>query len=218
MTADRAGEGTTTLDGFLIVGGQADGPDRLSVGGGLLRKDADLDIRRCVFRDNTALRGGAIAVGQCTLLRCDTEMRLTGCTFEKNAARDFGGALASFANGGTVVVDGCVFRGNRCPWGRDVSSTAGDRFNINGCNFYSDAPDASGSAVYLSDDFRADFRACTFRDYRNGGAIGSAGGVGTVLDCDFIHNGWGISVPVRAASADSSVAVFRATALGCLSP
>jgi len=122
VTADAVGGGPAILDGFRIVGGQADGPDRLGIGGGLLRGAADVEVKNCVFRDNAADSGGAVAEQGCGGCATGGRMRFDDCTFEENAARDSGGAVAigGFHETGGIDLERCTFRGNRCASGRDL--------------------------------------------------------------------------------------------------
>ena len=56
------GAAGSVLDGFKIAHGNADGTGYDGMGGGLLALDAgELILRRCVFEENTARHGGALA-------------------------------------------------------------------------------------------------------------------------------------------------------------
>ena len=80
VTSNGTG-GTTVLDGFTILAGNANGdpssPD--SGGGGMYDGNASLTVRDCTFTRNTAGRfGGA-------MLNADSNVTLTNCTFSENS-------------------------------------------------------------------------------------------------------------------------------------
>ncbi|MCP3976451.1 MAG: DUF5011 domain-containing protein, partial [bacterium] len=93
----------TTLDGFTITGGNADGaaaPD--NAGGGILAEGGNSpQFVNCVLTGNTAVNGGA-------LFCVDSRTRVQYCTFTGNAATDKGGAIytirtGSVAHGGYIL-------------------------------------------------------------------------------------------------------------------
>jgi hypothetical protein len=102
VTAGASSTGAV-LDGFFIVGGNANGLEpREKNGGGLFVESGPPDVVNCVFHDNHAERlGGA--------LYARAAVRVVNATFVGNEAAQGGGvflesAAASFAN--------CVFSGN----------------------------------------------------------------------------------------------------------
>jgi predicted outer membrane repeat protein len=94
------GVGTAVSISGLTIHGSA--PKDL--GGGILNQGT-VSIKNCIFSNNTAHSGGAIATGPG--LQALTVM---GCTFTANSAGLNGGAI--FASGGTVSVVNSTFTGN----------------------------------------------------------------------------------------------------------
>lgn len=90
------------IDGLTFVNGST--PDE---GGAIFADDSDLTITNCVFRNNTAQRGGGLYVFPTT----STTLTLRGTRFESNtAAADGGGFGAQDID--HVIVDNVVATGN----------------------------------------------------------------------------------------------------------
>src|SRR5690606_18802246 len=98
-------DASAVLDGFIITGGQADGPGSESDGGGLYVRSSRPNIVQCQFVDNVAKhRGGAVFCGyfgNATLANC----ALTG-----NRAR-IGGAIAIEKNSSPTLMN-CLLADN----------------------------------------------------------------------------------------------------------
>ena len=153
LIADHTDASTTALDGFIITGGNANGPgpessyNRDRCGGGLL--GGDLTLIRCTFRYNSVLQeGGGIAHwGGSILQNCafvgNRAMRhggavfgrqghaaVTGCTFTRNFALGGGGAVAVDADGSTFIA--CIFAGNSTMLNQPGGSSFGGALFFNG--------------------------------------------------------------------------------------
>lgn len=96
--------GDTLVDGVSIVGGKANGLCcGYGYGGGLHSVDSSLVLRGVTFRQNSALRGGAVWLDHGV-------PTFDGCTFEGNSA-GAGGAM-ELALGSSATVRHCIFSGN----------------------------------------------------------------------------------------------------------
>jgi hypothetical protein len=102
-------EPNAVLDGFIITGGNANGPNKgfYRLGGGLYNTGrASPTIMNCIFRNNFANQlGGGI---------CDHyggTMTLTDCEFIGNSSQENGGAMYNLGSGRPKLTN-CVFRGN----------------------------------------------------------------------------------------------------------
>ena len=179
-------EGTTTLDGFIITGGIANGGHRDSWGGGLLGIEANLVVADCVFKNNWALCGAV-----CVTRGGTTE--LTDCRFTGNGGTD-GAALASDCH---ITVTRCEFVGNVAfGQGGAIDSDATD-LNLIDCSFVANkafGTYAAGGAVYLSCDNTeqdSSITNCIFRENRveyGGGAIFLEFSSPLITDCTFTDN------------------------------
>jgi hypothetical protein len=116
------------LDGFVITGGNADGTDEHTKGGGIYNFFFDLTMINCRLEDNTAVSGGGIANLGCfpTLINCvitaNTALNgggiynlmafpdVTNCTFSGNAATTGGGMFNGTLS--EAVVTNCILWGD----------------------------------------------------------------------------------------------------------
>jgi predicted outer membrane repeat protein len=95
----------TTIDGFTISGGNADGA---TGGGGLLLRNADgLTINRCLFIGNNSETHGGAFFAEAT-----TDVSIADSSFQSNVSATGGGAIA-VAEISTVNINACQFRGNQ---------------------------------------------------------------------------------------------------------
>jgi hypothetical protein len=143
---------TTVFDGFTIIAGNADGADaNTDKGAGMLCIKGNPSVVSCVFRDNTAVRGGAAFLE-------DALPVFVGCSFVANVAADGGGAIravtsaalfrdsrfhgnSTLTTGGALLNTGgsdtrivqCVFSGNTAAGGAAVANVLGSYLTINHC-------------------------------------------------------------------------------------
>jgi C1A family cysteine protease len=154
---------TTILDGFTILGGQADGPgESEDSGGGMLNLGASPIIRNCLFRDNhAAVAGGALCNQD------NADVRVENCTFVDNSTGDNGGAVHNQASAPAFV--NCTFVGNLASSGGAAYCSADSPAQFVSCTFTGNASavDASATDVTLLN--------CIF--WGNGGDHGIAGGI-----------------------------------------
>lgn len=108
------GAGPARLDGFIISGGNADGPTPTvnpdGIGGGLLVRHGSPRIEGCIFVSNRAGRGGALA---CTR---DSAARIRRCKFAGNRA-DAGGGAVEVNDSAVPEFVNCAFSGNEVVMG-----------------------------------------------------------------------------------------------------
>ncbi|MBN8683876.1 MAG: hypothetical protein J0L99_14635 [Chitinophagales bacterium] len=144
FACDTTGPGTA-IDGFTIRGanvynynsvtseldcGPANGPQYGCQGGGMFIYNGDstrtvfVDIRNCIFKNNLANEGGAIAID---LLRGPGHINIINCQFLQNKARMTGGAIwiatGEFENT-SISIDSCSFTENSIP-GMSFGGAAG---------------------------------------------------------------------------------------------
>ena len=113
---------TTTIDGFTIVDGFANGSDSPSLdarrGGGLMALSGSVTIRNCTFDGNfTAGNGGAVFFGVGNLIVED-------CSFANNEAIDGGGGV--YSESGDIAAANCNFANNKAMTGGAVGLGSGD--------------------------------------------------------------------------------------------
>lgn len=150
------------LDGFVITGGRADGNIVSNkTGGGVLVSvlgGGQAEIRRCHFTGNRAQTdGGAIAAWFCAFV-------IEDCTFENNAATDWGGAIFAIGEDDDPgVIDRCEFRNNAAGFAGALRLEAGSMV-------------VRDSAFYGN------------QDWTRAGAVSLSGPAGLVTGCTFVAN------------------------------
>jgi hypothetical protein len=123
-------DSTAVLDGFTITGGNADGNDTHSKGGGMYNDSGSPSLVNCKFTGNSAGKmGGGIynELGNITLTNCTFignlcaecgggiggalgGLTLTNCTFTDNKASIRGGAIYDFSS--TPTITNCILWDN----------------------------------------------------------------------------------------------------------
>lgn len=192
------GANGTTVDGFTITGGWADGTGYDGKGGGLVTYE-----RGPQGRPNSPMVTGFA-------------MTVSHCVFAGNYARD-GGAVYSYDRARPVFTD-CTFVGNRAENGGAVVDRVGVQSTFKGCEFIDNAAHWRGGALYFDYGSRPQIRSCAFRGNRtdgHGGAIFSVSRasqlentVVTLSACRFEGNfagGYGGA----AALCDNSLGTFQ---------
>lgn len=108
----------SVLDGFMIAGGNANGPadQKLDVGGGLYNSNGDPRIRHCAFVGNWASGDGGAVHNEDY-----SDPLFDNCTFVDNTAGGSGGGVSSTTYC-SPRFDGCTFSGNAAYHGGGYSS------------------------------------------------------------------------------------------------
>ena len=217
---------TAILDGFVLLGAQADGGGLSQFVGGAIYNDGSGSgqfcsptIRNCAFQRNSAVGGGAI-YNHGTLSGLSSPV-VSNCTFQSNSA-SFGGAICndgSSVGSSSPVVINCAFQLNS-------ASTSGGAIWNNGfsglsspvltnCSFQANSA-GFGGAVFNNGAFsgsnRSEFTNCSFQanSASNGGAIYNSGPEGSsspvLTNCAFQTNsaGFGGAITNNGVNAGSS--------------
>jgi hypothetical protein len=162
---------TAVLDGFVIRGGNADGPAPDDRGAGILCDFAAPAIRNCLITGNTAVQGAglaaegaapdldavvvqsvffhgnrALAFGGAAALSAPA--RITYSVFVENCAGQNGGAVrvATWDLSQTVLLSHCTAVANRASAGGALSVDADAAVDVRGCIFWSNEG-KSGAAI-----------------------------------------------------------------------
>jgi hypothetical protein len=86
-----------TLDGFVITGGNGDGPAPNDTGGGLYQRMGAISVSNVTFTGNAAIYGGGMS------LEDGGRATLTNTSFVRNSAQVYGGVWAGFATASSLV-------------------------------------------------------------------------------------------------------------------
>jgi predicted outer membrane repeat protein len=187
--------GDDRLDGFVIAGGYADGPEfPFSAGGGMYYEVADtlhsLTIANCRFERNLGQGSAGAYLRKGTVDIIDTEFRenvsladhggaftkiytvltLIRCSFIDNEAAEHAGAIWSHYSGGLAMTD-CLFLGNSAGFSGGAVYATGGLVTATNCTF--ELNDASTFNPY---------------GYGDGGGLLVDGGVVDLVRCRFLNN------------------------------
>ncbi len=105
------GSNESTLDGFVISGGNAAGDQTNSDGGGMYLDGVAPTVSNCVFEGNKANHwGGAMYIK-------NAAPKIDSSAFLRNQSTSGGGAVAVYQNPAPVSFHGCQFVGNKSDLG-----------------------------------------------------------------------------------------------------
>ncbi|MBN2704344.1 MAG: right-handed parallel beta-helix repeat-containing protein [Pontiellaceae bacterium] len=186
----------TSLNGFTIKQGLADGDDEENYGGGiyLLRGSRYVTVADCIFEENRAKQGGGAAFIPAS------EVLFTNCTFYSNVAAENGGAIATTQET-ALRISACSFSANR------ANENGGALFLeenasawINDSYFRYNTAQEKGGAVAAETKNKSarpiELANCTFQENTakgNGGAAVFSGPFFPVIsECSFNFNIGGI--------------------------
>lgn len=123
----RAGQSVSYLDGFIITGGNADGDDEFSRGGGIYNFFFDLYLTNCQLLDNSAEIGG----GVCSL---GSFVSLINCLLSGNTAIE-GGGMYNFLSFTDLI--NCTISGNAAGVGGGALNGGYSEMSASNCIFWS---------------------------------------------------------------------------------
>jgi hypothetical protein len=132
------------LDGFIITGGNANGPYQHVFGGGMYNDYHNSPtVMNCTFRGNSADEGGGMSntysspnVINCTFFNNSagdaggmynydgSNPTVAGCTFSGNSADHYGGGMTNYFFSNPTVTD-CTFEGNLAERGGGMANAVG---------------------------------------------------------------------------------------------
>ena len=131
-------DSTAFLDGFTIIGGNADATFESSgSGGGMRNKAGDPTIINCTFFGNAGIFAGGMDNDHCS-------PTVVNCTFRMNAADYFGGGMGNLYANSTVT--NCRFICNYAIFGAGIDNVASDP-KIKNCTFYGNSSTHDAGAI-----------------------------------------------------------------------
>ena len=131
--------------------------------GGAISCSGELELTNCIFKNNSADRGGAIfalrggEINNCTFIGniaseeggaifiSNQAMEISDSLFINNSALDGGGAVYTKAN---LSINHSNFEGNHALHGGAIASVQSQHFYLNDVNFVNDSAESSAGAVY----------------------------------------------------------------------
>jgi len=137
VVTGRGTDATAILDGFTIMGGNADGDSSNRYGGGMDNTEGSPTVANCTFTGNSAYKGGGMynrgwiggspAVIKCTFIGNSASYgggvynssggspKVINCAFIGNSTRFDGGGM--YSGSATPSVVNCAFSGNAARYG-----------------------------------------------------------------------------------------------------
>ncbi|MCA9285401.1 MAG: hypothetical protein KDA22_09315 [Phycisphaerales bacterium] len=194
---------TAVLDGFTIVGGNANGSmtgDNDRGGGALMVTASSATIRNCRFVGNRCtFGGGAVYVRQ-------SSPSFTDCSFEENLGGQFGGAFDIF-NVSNPTFTNCFFVGNTAARAGGVEVFGNCQPKLRNCVFFDNTSTGSGGggAVYVASSSVPQLRNCTIVGNHanvNYAGVLSTGSTTSIANCVV----WGNTGPGGSQAAIQQVA------------
>ena len=159
--------GTTTVDGFIISGGNANGggyKDGTGLGGGIYNGNGgNLILNDCIFANNFATYGGAVALKQTAVQGTFSGTTINCCMFTNNLAD--GGAF--YLRGFSPVIKNCSFIKNShgaifcASFGGNPEPKVYSNPTIINTVFVGNHTDYDGGAIYLRGESYPTLVNCT---------------------------------------------------------
>ena len=129
----------STLDGFTITGGQANGYGQAIYGGGLYNNGTPCVIRNCTFLSNSASNsGGGLHNNAASSL-------VEGCEFRLNNSVGDGGGIYNISS--DLVVSCCLFAENSAGEGGGMKNLFSSSPSITNCIFYNNTSQGVGGGM-----------------------------------------------------------------------
>jgi hypothetical protein len=195
-TGNTAG---TTLDGFTIEKGNANGAGQDGMGGGIYNSATTVTYSNCTITNNTAIGGGTGTGGGGAYATGSGTVTFSNCSFSSNstsvAASTATGGGGFFLNGGVATLSGCIFSGNTSSSeGGGILNTQSGNLTLSSCAFTGNVATGSGGglATYSAASY---LTGCVFTSNisnslsTGGGGVYTNTGTGTQLtSCVFTGN------------------------------
>lgn len=169
------GESNATLDGFVILNGQANVtyPSPESRGGGIYLDSAPkpfaglpFTVANCSITQNSAFMGGAVYINT------NSVMHASNCSFSGNDTGNNGGAIYNFE--GTLKLDKCMVASNQAYYGGGIYAGRTPMTQLTNCVFAGNVCSMVGGGVCIdSSNSLCTIANCTFwgNSASDGGAV-----------------------------------------------
>ena len=163
------GSDNAIIDGFMIIGGNANGLVDDRVGGGIHNYYSSPTITNCTFFGNSGFDGGAIN-------NTRSSPTITNCTFSENSAIMEGGGIYNWYSSPTIT--NCTFSQNSADRGGGICNFPGSP-TVTNCVLWGNTALNTGHEIYNDGSSSAIFTYCNIE-----GCGGSGGGWDSSLGTD----------------------------------
>ena len=171
-------DANTTLDGFSITKGNANGfGSGPTYGGGLFVKDSNMTFADLVIIKNAANSsgGGILITGNIYLNGYQNTSIFTNCVFTNNSARNGGGISPQAFQ--SLIFTNCVFKNNSADEGGGGIHNAFSFLNLTNCVFTNNSAGEGGGGILCYQDREASSLNLTNCVFTNNSAGESGGGI-----------------------------------------
>ena len=205
---DDAASDDTRLDGFTVTGGNANGSDRNSAGGGMYNENSSPTVANCTFSGNRAQDGGgggmlnkrsSPMVENCVfsgntaqdegggMANENSSPTVANCTFSGNKSGDYGGGMYNGSSNPTV--ENCVFSGNEAEGCGGGMSNNGSNPTVEKCTFSGNTAN-SGGGMSNGNSSSPIVASCIFsgNTAESGGGMDNGSSSPTLVNCVFSGN------------------------------
>jgi hypothetical protein len=175
-------DANAVLDGFTIIGGNANRYGYEDRGGGMYNYHSNPTLAYCTFLLNSTIGiGGGI-------YNLDSNPTLVHCTFSANFAGDSGGGM--FNKLSSAILNNCVFSDNSAVFGGGIYNQDSSSPILVGCKFTGNSADFLGGCMFNSGG-RPALNDCLFSANSatdGGGGILNSASSPKLADCSFNGN------------------------------
>jgi L-ascorbate metabolism protein UlaG (beta-lactamase superfamily) len=177
---------TAILEGFIITGGNADGPDcfNFSLGGGMYNLDSNPAIINCTFIGNTSRYGSG-------MYNQDSNPTITNCTFDGNTSRYGGGGGISNFKDSNPILTRCIFVCNYAGFGGGMANSYNSSPILTDCTFSENSSEDRGGGMENWENSSPTLINCIFTGnlaWSGGGMTNDIESSPTLTNCTFRRN------------------------------
>ena len=178
VTSGKGTNSTAALDGFTIIGGNANNDYPNNGGAGMSADYGSPTVSNCTFTKNRAVGGGSAFA--CYAV----DVKLEGCAFIENQGEN----SALWSSECKLTLTNCVFAHNSTGWGGALQILLDRGSEITNCLFLGNSG-TSGGAVF-SHGSTPTITNCIFsgNHARDGGALYNTDGEVTIINCTIVGN------------------------------
>ena len=188
VTSNGTGS-TAVLDGFIIVAGNADGPEsddptddkyRQMRGGGMYNLSGSPIVVNCILSGNSAIYGGGMS-------NCEGHPSLIDCTFVWNSAARYGGWMDNCES--EPILTNCTFSENSSSWGGGMSNRTRSDPTLIDCTFSKNEVSWYGGGM-INTDSDPTLTGCAFtgNEARLGGGMRNSNSSPALTNCLIADN------------------------------
>ena len=183
-------DATAVLDGFTIIGGNANGANPNDRGGGIYTYSGNPTVSNCTFINNSAsVRGGGMFTDNDYGSSIWSSPTVTNCTFRGNCGNSGGGMANNEIT--SPVVTNCTFEDNHANYGGGMYNEEESNSTVTNCTFSGNSAEWYGGGMYNDEDTSPMVANCTFGNnqaHSGGGMSNDEDSSPIVKNCTFSGN------------------------------